>query len=183
MRAKDDPDWQMDLRRMNLRRPFLKEQSAWALWLYRYGRRVDARPDGLRKRLQTRFYWLAFRLIETCTGISLPKEAVIGGGLRIFHFGGIFVHPHARLGRHCTLRQGVTIGNKVEGGPAPVLEEGVELGAYAQVLGGVTLHAGCRVGAMSVVVHDVDAGVTVAGVPARPLRGSAPTGLQLVQTR
>jgi len=78
------------------------------------------------------------------------------------------------MGRACTLRQGVTIGNKTEGGPVPVLEDDVELGAYAQVLGGVVLRSGCRVGAMSVVLHDVAAGVTVAGAPARPLHARTP---------
>lgn len=179
MRARNDPDWQADLRRVNRRRPLFKEQSLWALGVYRYGRRVDARPEGLRKRLATRWYWLLFRLVETATGISLPKSAEIGGGLRIFHFGGIFVHPQVRIGRHCTLRQGVTLGNKTEGGPVPVLGDEVELGAYAQVLGGVVLGRGCRVGALSVVTRDVPPGVTVAGVPARPLHegsvGSLPS--------
>ncbi|MBN2690508.1 MAG: serine acetyltransferase [Burkholderiaceae bacterium] len=174
MGLKNDPGWQQDLLRLNMRRPFFKEQSIWAIWVYRYGRQVDAMPHGLRRRIKTRWYWLLFRFVETWTGISLPKEAVIGGGLRIFHFGGIFVHPGARIGTHCTLRQGVTIGNKTEGGAVPILEDDVELGAYAQVLGGVVLRAGCRVGALSVVVHDVDSGVTVAGAPARPLHPRAP---------
>ncbi|CUB00095.1 serine O-acetyltransferase [Thiomonas bhubaneswarensis] len=169
MRSRDDPDWQADLRRVNQPRPLFKEQSLWAIWVYRYGRRVDARSAGLRKRLHTRLYWLLFRWAETVTGISLPKAAQIGGGLRIYHFGGVFIHPEARIGSHCTLRQGVTIGNKTEGGPVPVLEDGVELGAYAQVIGGVRLGAGCRVGALSVVTRDVPPGVTVAGAPARPL--------------
>lgn len=174
MFLKDDPDWQQDLLRLDMARPFLKEQSIWAIFVYRYGRRVDALPPGIGKRIKTKLYWLLFRLVETWTGISLPKEAVIGGGLRIFHFGCIFVHPDARIGKNCTLRQGVTIGNKSEGGPVPILEDDVELGAFAQVLGGVVLHSGCRVGALSVVVDDVDADVTVAGVPARPLHPRAP---------
>ncbi len=176
----NDSDWQQDLLRLGMARPFLKEQSIWAIFVYRYGRRVDALPPGFGKRIRTKFYWLMFRLVETWTGISLPKEAVIGGGLRIFHFGCIFVHPGSRIGKNCTLRHGVTIGNKTEGGAAPVLEDEVELGAYAQVLGGVVLHRGCRVGAMSVVVHDVETGVTVAGAPARPLHARAP-GLVLLQ--
>jgi serine O-acetyltransferase len=175
MRTKHDPDWQQDLLRLGMARPFFKEQSIWAIWVYRYGRRVDALPHGLGKRIRTKLYWLMFRFVETWTGISLPKEAVIGGGLRIFHFGGIFIHPGVTMGRACTLRQGVTIGNKTEGGPVPVLEDDVELGAYAQVLGGVVLRSGCRVGALSVVVHDVEAGVTVAGAPARPLHARTPS--------
>ena len=174
MLLKNDPDWQQDLQRLGMTRPFFKEQSIWAIFVYRYGRRVDSMAPGVGKRIRTKLYWLLFRWVETWTGISLPKEAEIGGGLRIFHFGCIFVHPGAKIGKNCTLRQGVTIGNKSEGGPVPVLEDDVELGAFSQVLGGVVLGAGCRVGALSVVVHDVGAGVTVAGVPARPLGRGAP---------
>ena len=165
-----DPDWKADLARCSGQpRPFLREQSLWALWVYRFGRRVDARPPGLARWLLTRLYGLLFRVVETLTGISLPKEARVGPGLRIWHFGGIFVNKDTVIGRGCTLRQGVTLGNRSENGPSPVLEDGVELGAYAQVLGGVRLGAGCRVGAMAVVLCDVPPGCTAVGNPAHVL--------------
>ncbi|NMG46094.1 serine acetyltransferase [Aromatoleum toluvorans] len=170
-RRRRDPDWAADLRRYGLRRPFLKEQSIWAVAVYRFGRRVDARPDGVAKRLLTAGYWLAFRVVETVAGISLPKAARIGGGLRIWHFGGVFVHPGAVIGRNCTLRQGVTIGNRHEGGPAPVIGDDVEFGAYAQVLGGVRIGRGCRIGALAVVLCDVPDGATAVGAPARIVGG------------
>jgi serine O-acetyltransferase len=164
-----DPDFAADLRRYP-RRPFLKEQSAWAVWVYRFGRRVDRRRNGVMKRLAEKWYWLLHRIVETLTGISIPKSVEIGPGLRIHHFGNIFVHAGAKIGANCTLRQGVTIGNRVEGGPVPVLEDGVELGAYAQVLGGVRIGRGAKVGAMSVVLSDIPPGQTAVGVPARIVR-------------
>ncbi|HJV27120.1 MAG TPA: serine acetyltransferase [Aromatoleum sp.] len=167
-----DSDWADDLRRYGLRRPFLKEQSIWAVAVYRFGRRLDARCPGRLTRLMGAFYWFAFRLVETAVGISLPKSAAIGGGLRIWHFGGVFVHPDAVLGRNCTLRQGVTIGNRDEGGPVPVVGDDVEFGAYAQVLGGVRIGNGCRIGAMSVVLCDVPDGATAVGNPARIVGGT-----------
>ena len=91
------------------------------------------------------------------------KQLCIG----IHHFGNIFVHANAHIGANCTLRQGVTIGNRHENGPVPVLEDNVELGAYAQILGGVRIGKGARIGAMSVVLIDVPAGATAVGVPAR----------------
>lgn len=174
-----DADWAADLRRYGVRRPFLKEQSVWAVAVHRFGRRVDARPDGVAKHVLTGGYWLAFRLVETAVGISLPKAASIGGGLRIWHFGGVFVHPDAVIGRNCTLRQGVTIGNRHEGGPAPVIGDDVEFGAYAQVLGGVRIGRGCRIGALSVVLCDVPDGATAVGAPARIVggRGGAAQGM------
>ena len=163
-----DPDWRADLARYP-RRPWLKEQSIWALAVYRFGRRVDRRRPGLRRKLLERAYWLAFRLAETATGISIPKSVRVGPGLRIWHFGNIFVHHDSVIGANCTLRQGVTIGNREEGGPVPILEDDVELGAYVQILGGIRIGRGAKVGAMSVVLRDVPEGATAVGIPARIL--------------
>ncbi|MEO8003700.1 MAG: serine acetyltransferase [Betaproteobacteria bacterium] len=162
-----DPDWAADLARYGLRRPFLKEQSIWAVWVYRFGRRVDRRADGGFKRVLTACYWLVFRIVETLSGISLPKSAAIGPGLRIWHFGGVFIHPDVVIGANCTLRQGVTIGNRHVNGPVPVLGDDVDLGAYAQILGGIRIGSRCRVGAMSVVLQDMPEGSVAVGVQAR----------------
>ena len=161
-----DPDWLADLRRYP-RRPWLKEQSIYAIALYRFGRRLDRRRPGPIKRVLTAAYWLAFRAVETASGISLPKDATIGPGLKIWHFGNIFVHPGAVLGANCTLRQGVTIGNRRDDGPVPRLDDDVEVGAYAQILGAVAVGRGAKVGAMAVVLHDVPPGAVAVGNPAR----------------
>ncbi len=171
-----DPDWEADLARYP-RRPWLKEQSIWAIAVYRFGRRVDRRPPGLARQGLEKVYWLGHRLVETVTGISIPKSVAIGPGLKIWHFGNIFVHADSVLGANCTLRQGVTIGNKVDGGPAPVIEDDVELGAYAQVLGGVRVGRGAKVGALTVVLKDVPPGaVAVGGSAARILEGRIEQG-------
>ena len=168
-----DPDWQADLRRYPPRALF-REQSAWALWIYRFGRRNDLRGPGIARWMTNRFYWVAFRLIETLTGVSIPKTVRVGPGLRIYHFGNIFVHKDAVIGANCTLRQGVTIGNRETDGPVPELADDVELGAYAQILGGVHIGQGARIGAMSVVLNDVPAGATAVGIPARVISGKVP---------
>jgi serine acetyltransferase/glycosyltransferase involved in cell wall biosynthesis len=172
-RKMKDPDWQADLERLPPR-PMLKEQSAWVLWVYRFGRRNDRRASGIRKKIADRLYWLLYRATETLTGISIPKSADIGPGLRIYHFGNIFVHSAAKIGARCTLRQGVTIGNRHDDGPVPVLEDDVELGAYAQVLGGVRIGRGAKIGAMSVVLEDVPPGATAVGIPARVIPPGRP---------
>lgn len=161
-----DEAWEADLRRYPAR-PFLREQSIWAVWLYRYGRRTDQLPDSFAKRLRLKGYWLLFRLIETFTGISLPKSATIGPGLRIWHFGNIFIHSDAVLGANCTIRQGITIGNRYEGREVPTIGDNVEIGAYAQILGGICIGDNCKIGAMSVVLDDVPDGCTAVGIPAR----------------
>ncbi len=165
-----DSDFKADLARYP-RRPFLKEQSIWAIWVYRLGRRAFKRKPGIVRSFQLKICWLLFRIIETLTGVSLPPDAQIGPGLRIYHFGNIFIHSGAIIGRNCTLRQGVTIGNRFTDGAAPVVEDNVEFGAYAQALGGITIGANSRVGALSLVLYDVPPDTTVLGNPARPVSG------------
>jgi serine O-acetyltransferase len=167
-----DPDWAADLARYDMRRPFLKEQSIWSVWIYRFGRRVDRRRAGVEKRVLTAVYWAMYRVIETLTGISLPKEATVGPGLRIWHFGGVIVHPQAVIGARCTLRHGVTIGNRVDRGPVPIVGDDVTFGAYAQALGGIRIGDRATIGAMSVVLRDVPDDTAVVGNPARATQRS-----------
>jgi serine O-acetyltransferase len=167
-----DSDWLADRARY-AKRAFLREQSLWAIWLYRFGRRVDRRPRGLRRSVLESIYWFLYRFVETITVISFSKSVTIGPGLRIWHFGGIYIHPGVVIGRNCTLRQGVTIGNREANGAVPVIGDNVEIGAGAQILGGIRIGNDARVGAMTLVLNDVPDGATVVGIPARVVSGCA----------
>lgn len=171
-----ETDWQADLQRYGGRRAFFREQSLWAVWAHRLGQRWLREPGGMLAPVLRKAYWPIFRFVETLTGISLPPTVGIGPGLRIWHFGGIFVHHEARIGARCTLRQGVTIGNRTADGPVPVIGDDVEIGAYAQILGGIRIGDGARIGAMSVVLVDVPAGATAVGNPARVILPRAAAG-------
>jgi serine O-acetyltransferase len=168
-----DPDYLSDLKRYP-RRPFLKEQSVWAVWVYRFGRRLLKQNPSALRAFKFRMYWAMFRIIETTTGISISLDARIGPGLRIYHFGNIFIHSDAIIGRNCTLRQGVTIGSVDTGGSAPKIGDEVEFGAYAQAIGNIRIGNGARIGAMSLVMSDVPSGATAIGVPARVIATKAP---------
>lgn len=176
-------DLRADLRRYS-RSELVTEPSIWTICVYRLGRWMRELPAPARAPLYP-VYGVLHLATSLLTGIILPKTAEIGGGLRIFHFGGIVVHPGVRMGRNVTLGHGVTLGER-EDGRLPVVEDDVVLSAYAQVLGGVRVGRGAKVGAMAVVIHDVPPGTTVAGVPAKvvgtrgagsppaePLRGAA----------
>lgn len=67
------------------------------------------------------------------------------------------------VGRCCVLNPGANISGAVH------LGDGVLVGSGATVLQGVRVGDGARIGAGAVVTRDVPAGVTVVGVPARPL--------------
>lgn len=101
--------------------------------------------------------------------VQIPVQTQIGPGLRIPHGIGLVVHGGSRIGANCVLRQAVTLGGKASGG-APVLEDGVNVGAGAILIGDITIGTGARIGAGSVVVKDVPAGSVVAGNPARVIR-------------
>lgn len=163
-----DHNWNEDRKRYGPR-GFLSEQSLWAVWLYRFGQRVN-HLTGIKFKLLVKLYWLLFRFVETLTGVSIPKDAKIGPGLRIWHFGNIFINTDVVIGHTCTLRQGVTIGNRHENGPSPVIGDNVEFGAYAQVLGGIKVGNNVKIAAMSVVLDDVPDNATVAGIPAKIIK-------------
>jgi len=166
--TKEDVDkaWAMDLS-VYPERPWLKEVSIIAIAWYRHGQKVDLLKPGWYKKIHIKIYWLIFHFIEVLIGVSIPKSACIGGGLRIYHFGNIFLHKSTIVGEYCTFRQGVTIGNRHNTDDVPVLGNSVELGAYAQLLGKIKLGNNIKVGAMSVVLMDVPDNKTVCGVPAK----------------
>ncbi len=103
------------------------------------------------------------------TGIEIHPGAQLSRGLMIDHGVGVVIGETAEIGRNVTLYQGVTLGGTSlnQGKRHPTLEEGVIVGAGAQVLGPITVGAGARVGANAVVLQDVPPGVTVVGIPAR----------------
>jgi serine O-acetyltransferase len=149
-------------------RPWLRDVSVYAIALLRLGQAVDELPPTSRRVLAPA-YWLAFRILEVALGIGISKNTQVGGGLRIHHFGGVFVNERSIIGAGCTLRQGVTIGSRGSDGMAPVIGDNVEIGAYAQVLGDVSVGSGASIGAAAVVLHDVPAGCIAVGNPAKIL--------------
>lgn len=146
----------------------MREQSLWSVAVYRLGQWGD-RQQGLVRKVADRLYWPLFRVVETLTGISIDKTTQIGPGLLIHHFGALVVHPQARIGRNCTLRHGVTIGERREGGGVPTIGDDVTIGAHAQILGRITIGDGAKIGALALVLHDVKPGAAVVAPPAREL--------------
>src|SRR4051812_18318599 len=95
--------WKADRQRYP-RFAFVFERSIWAVGVLRFGQWVDSIPSRLPRLAGRIVYQVLFILVETLTGISIPKSVVVGPGLRIFHSGGIVIHERARLGANCTLR-------------------------------------------------------------------------------
>jgi serine acetyltransferase len=107
-------------------------------------------------------------------GIELPAGTRVGAGLRLNHAVGLVVHPDAVIGANCNLKHGCSIGVRRSGEPAPVLEDGVVLGAATHIVGDIRLGEGSETGAGAVVLQDVPAGHIAVGNPARVLQRSRP---------
>jgi serine O-acetyltransferase len=114
------------------------------------------------------------------SGIEIHPGAVIGKRLFIDHGTGVVIGETAVIGDDVTLYHGVTLGgiapgDMPQGRRHPVVENNVIIGAGAQVLGGITIGNGARVGANAVVVKDVAPGVTVVGIPAQVVAARSAT--------
>jgi serine acetyltransferase len=103
---------------------------------------------------------------EFFLGIELPARTKVGVGLCIYHAVGLVVHKGVIIGNNCVLRQGVTIGNRGEGGAAnllPVIGNNVEFGAGAIVIGNVKIGDNVMIGAGAVVTKDIPPNSVVVG--------------------
>jgi serine O-acetyltransferase len=105
------------------------------------------------------------------TGIEIHPGARIGRRLFIDHGMGVVIGETAEIGDDVTLYQGVTLGGTAlhQGKRHPTLGDGVIVGSGAQILGGFTIGAQSRVGANAVVLAEVAPGMTVVGIPAKPV--------------
>ena len=118
------------------------------------------------------FRWLGrivSHLARFLTGIEVHPGATIGRRFFIDHGMGVVIGETAIVGDDVTLYHGVTLGGTSwnKGRRHPILEDGVVIGAGAQVLGPITIGAHSKVGSNAVVVKNVPAGTTAVGNPAR----------------
>ena len=119
------------------------------------------------------FPTLLYALNRFLFAVDLPAGTHIGRGSFIKHYGlGTVIHRRAIIGERVIIQPGVVIGGRSGHKPVPIIEDDVEIGVGAKVLGPVRVGRGAVVGANAVVLHDVPPGAVVVGVPARILRHS-----------
>jgi len=114
------------------------------------------------------------------TGVEIHPAARIGDALFIDHGAGVVIGETAEIGDNVTLYQGVTLGGTgfARGKRHPTVESDVVVGSGAKLLGPINVGEGSKVGANSVVIHDVPPRATVVGTPGHPVRveGRKPEG-------
>ena len=112
--------------------------------------------------------------------MEIHPAARIGDALFIDHGAGVVIGETAEIGDNVTLYQGVTLGGTgfARGKRHPTVEDDVVIGSGAKLLGPIRVGRGAKVGANSVIIHDVPVNSTVVGNPGHPVRveGKRPSG-------
>ena len=117
---------------------------------------------------------------RVATGVEIHPAARIGDGPFIDHGTGVVIGETAQIGDNVTLYQGVTLGGTgfQRGKRHPTVGHDVVVGSGAKLLGPIDVGDRAKIGANSVVIHDVPADSTVVGNPGHPVRvaGERPEG-------
>lgn len=125
----------------------------------------------LAHRLYKKNMTISARIISQVTrfitGIEIHPGAEIGRRLFIDHGMGTVIGETCRIGNNVTIYQGVTLGGtgKEEKKRHPDVDDNVLIAAGAKVLGNIRIHENSKVGANSVVLHEVPRDSTVVGIP------------------
>jgi serine O-acetyltransferase len=129
-----------------------------ANWLFRHKRYFSAR--------------FVSQFARFLTGIEIHPAATIGKSLFIDHGMGVVIGETTEIGDNVTLYQGVTLGGtgKDKGKRHPTIGDDVVIGSGAKILGPITVSSGSKIGANSVVLHNVESFSTAVGIPARMVR-------------
>jgi serine O-acetyltransferase len=119
-------------------------------------------------------------LSRMLTGVEIHPAAQVGRALFIDHGAGVVIGETAEIGDNVTLYQGVTLGGTgfARGKRHPTVEDDVVVGSGAKLLGPIVVGHCAKIGANSVVIHDVPPNSTVVGNPGHPVRvdGKRPEG-------
>ncbi len=104
-------------------------------------------------------------------GVDIHPAAEIKGGVMIDHATGVVIGETSKIDKNVSIYQGVTLGGKgfEIGDRHPKIKSGVSIFASSTVLGNITIGKNAKVAAGSLVLKDVEAETTVAGIPAKKL--------------
>ena len=104
-------------------------------------------------------------------GVDIHPAAEIKGGVMIDHATGVVIGETSKIDENVSIYQWVTLGGKgfEIGDRHPKIKSGVSIFASSTVLGNITIGKNAKVAAGSLVLKDVEAETTVAGIPAKKL--------------
>ena len=109
---------------------------------------------------------IAHRLAMLSGQVSIGDPVVVAPGVYLIH-GQVVIDGVIEIHEGVVIAPFVTIGLRAGDVRGATIEQGVNSGTGAKVIGPVRIGAGATVGANAVVLDDVPAGATVVGAPAR----------------
>lgn len=116
------------------------------------------------------FLNLIYRIYCVLIGIDIPYQTVIGEGLKVSHPNGIVINENAIIGNNVWIRCNTVIGSDLKSNKAPVIGDGVNIGANVCIIGDIKIGENSIIGAGTVVVNDVPCGSVVVGNPGRVIK-------------
>lgn len=149
-------------------RYLLCAQEFHAVAIYRFGKWSHSHCNiPVAKQLCKMTYLVLRKFSDIIIGVGIWPESDIGPGLKIEHWGGIYIK--AKIGRSCRISQQVVIGHigGFKGGGVPILGDNVYVGVGAKILGDVKIGNNVKIGANAVVITDVPDDAIAVGVPAQ----------------
>ena len=107
-------------------------------------------------------------IVSEIFGVDIHPAARIGCGILLDHATSVVVGETSIIEDNVSILHEVTLGGtgKQTGDRHPIVRSGVLIGAGSKILGRVEIGECAKIGAGSVVLHDVPPNQTVAGVPA-----------------
>jgi serine O-acetyltransferase len=160
-------------------------QGFWCIAVHRFGNwRMGVRPKVLRAPFSLLYRFL-FKVVEWTCGMSLHYPIRVGRRVRIWHHSGIILGARA-IGDDVHIRQNTTTGVAHRGDARwlkPIIQDRVDIGAGAVIVGPITIGHDSQIGANSVVIRDVPPYSLAAGIPAKILKTRNPAADRAVETR
>jgi serine O-acetyltransferase len=147
------------------------EQGFWAIAVHRFGNwRMSIRPKLVRAPFSLLYKFL-FKWVEWTCGITLPYTTRLGRRVRIWHHGGMVLTARS-IGDDVHIRQNTTFGlvSRDQAHAFPTIEDRVDIGCGACILGAVVVGHDSVIGANAVVVDDIPPDSIALGAPARAIR-------------
>lgn len=138
----------------NIVRNILHEDDKEKFWIYR------EKYISARSKTGKRYYYFLHTKIMNRNNAGIPLKAMIEDRPAFPHgLCGIFISQGARIGMNCTIFHQVTIGSNTledtKNAGAPVIGNGVYIGAGAKIIGGVKIGNNVRIGANCIVIEDI----------------------------
>jgi serine O-acetyltransferase len=144
-------------------------QGFWASCVFRSSHAIsESLPPGAARSTAKVVAAVLQKWVEILTGICIPRDCIVAGGLYLPTFGPIIL-GWGPIGENCTIEQNVTLGVAGRGDDRgrPTIGNRVFIGAGSLVVGKITVGDDACIFPGSVVTRSVPPRAVVMGYPAK----------------